>query len=83
MAWRTGVWAWALLVITGCQPILPCNTFVPWKDCRPFGALQGHDEPAPQASQATPKPLIICRDQHRSYYGINADVCPEGDVRIG
>lgn len=40
----------ALLVsiaVTGCGPWFPCGTPVTSKDCRPFGALQGHREAAP------------------------------------
>jgi hypothetical protein len=63
-------------IIGGCEPMFSC--MIPTsRDCRPFGALQGrHDAaPAEPAAPETPeKPLIVCRDAARNYYGINADV---------
>lgn len=44
----------ASIAVTGCQPWLPCGTPVTFKDCRPFGALQGHREAAPAGLRQEP-----------------------------
>lgn len=70
------------LAESGCTPMFPCGTPAYFKDCRPFGALQG-DEDEDGTPPETPMPFVICRDANRDYYGVNAEACPKGDLRIG